>query len=64
MITSHAVLIPRDASVHTRIECDSEKLSNIRKCDVPESEECQNIMRVNHICLAATLPVYSYLKLV
>jgi len=33
-----AVLISRDASVHTRIECEAEELSNIRQGDIPESK--------------------------
>jgi len=38
MTTPLPVLIPRDASIHTRIECEAKELSNIRQCDVPESK--------------------------
>jgi len=38
MTTPLAVLISRDASIHTRIECEVEELSNIRQGDVPESK--------------------------
>jgi len=35
MTTPLVVLISRDASVHTRIECEAEELSSIRQGDVP-----------------------------
>ena len=36
MTTPLVVLVPRDVSLNTRIECEAEDLSNIRQSDVPE----------------------------
>jgi len=35
MTTRLSVLIPRDASIHTSIECEAERLSNIKQCSIP-----------------------------
>jgi len=64
MTTSLSKLILCDASIHIRIECEAEKLSNIRQCDVLESKNTRTEWEWTTFVFAATLPVYPYLKLV